>query len=118
MQLFCGNQVSSWHGTTVQAVQPIPSLCEESTVAASISTQSNSVLAEHEVHVCATVDQSQVLRDETTDNTVITRNAMQPLENRVHSSPKGNGGRICDPPASLHLQVNLHFGKFKEEQER
>ena len=28
-KVLCGNQASSWHGTTVRAVQPIPSLCEE-----------------------------------------------------------------------------------------
>ena len=39
-KVFCGNQASSWHGTTVEAVQPIPSLCEEdsTTVTSSCGT--------------------------------------------------------------------------------
>ena len=36
-QVFCGNQSSSWHGTTVQAVQPSPSLKLDSPSRAELS---------------------------------------------------------------------------------
>ena len=53
-KVFCGNQVSSWHGTTVQAVQPLPSFHEQCStvpvrVPASMSTENNT---EYDVDVC------------------------------------------------------------------
>ena len=52
-KVFCGNQNSSWHGTTVQAVQPLPSV-EESAVV--LQTPASTLTEVHSEFECMSLE--------------------------------------------------------------
>ena len=93
-QVFCGNQQSSWHGTTVQAVQPIPSICTKLTLES--NTTSDSPLGTKRVVTSPT--QSTIESAPKVRRRARTRN-------ESHSSDNDQSDRVTTHMLQLHPHI-------------
>ena len=59
-RVYCGHQTSSWHGTTVQAAQPLPSLSLPDTVVSSLAGMCIDPLPPSVDLTCSSVDPSHI----------------------------------------------------------
>ena len=83
-KVFCGDQLSSWHGTTVQAVQPLPSVLEKDTTTS--PTRAKQPVAQKRVeNVIAVPDTVNGVTQQTKQPCDITSHPQRSVRKRVSS---------------------------------